>query len=94
MLVLGHVGRQLRSLQFHVSGNGVRLERVLNLCPDLSELRVCFFPNHALGVVSQLQPNTLKHLKKVSFELLQSDDYTCTRDCCCKFCVWHQSYAL
>jgi hypothetical protein len=74
LLVLGHVGRQLRSLQFYISSDWVQLDRVLTLCPDLSELHVKSFPNQGLRV-SQLLPDTLKKLESVTLGLLQFDDY-------------------
>jgi hypothetical protein len=78
LLVLGHVGRQLQALRFCVfDGMGqlfddkVRLDRVLDACPNLSVLDA----NTSLSPrsVSQLRPDTLQHLQTLQMYFSYSD---------------------
>jgi hypothetical protein len=78
LLVLGHVGQQLRALRFCVFGgmrnllsDGLPLDRVLNACPNLSVLDT----NTTMSplCVSQLQPDTLQHLQTLHFYFSYSD---------------------
>jgi hypothetical protein len=79
LLVLSHVGRQLRTLKFTVFddyernfGRAVLLDRVLHACPNLSELYVKSTEYRAVKA-SQLQPEALKQLKIVTIKFYDCD---------------------
>lgn len=78
-LVLRHVGQQLRTLQFAILdgesqlfGNGVRLDTVFDMCPNLSELDVS--TSLSPRTVSRLKPDTLQRLQKLKFYFSYADD--------------------
>jgi hypothetical protein len=78
LLVLGHVGQQLRALRFCVFdgmgqlfGDKVRLDRVLDACPNLSVLDVS--TSMSPRSVSQLRPDTLQHLQTLQIYFSYSD---------------------
>ena len=75
LVVLGHVGRQLKKLHVSIMCVGVhlKLDRVMGACPNLSELKVSTDSNQLDG--SQLQLDTLKHLESVTFELSEREDF-------------------
>jgi hypothetical protein len=66
---LGHVGRQLEALHFEVHAI-VQLDRVLEKCPDLSELSV---HSHGLNSAAELQPRPLRRLDKLKVYFADSE---------------------
>lgn len=64
LAILARVGQQLRSLQSDISHSWVRLDQVLSLCPNLTQLRV-----KAFGLVSSgpgvVEPNPLQNLREL-----------------------------
>jgi hypothetical protein len=66
--VLGQVGRQLTCLHFNVR-EMVQLDRVLDMCPNLTELSVHAYALH-LPVV---QPQPLKHLMDMKITICDND---------------------
>jgi hypothetical protein len=75
MPVLVHVGRQLQVLHLEIRPD-LELDRLLNACPNLSELKI--ISDRSLGCWSECQPDTLKHLKKLVLEIYcgHDKDYT------------------
>jgi hypothetical protein len=72
LLILGHVGRQLRTLNFSIlDGGWVQLDRLLHACPNLSMLDIS--TSLSPQSTSQLLPDTLKHLRTLRFYLSSSD---------------------
>jgi hypothetical protein len=78
LLVLGHVGQQLRALRFCVFGgmgnlliDGLQLDRVLHACPNLCVLDA----NTSMSpqCVSQLRPDTLQKLQTLQLYFSYSD---------------------
>jgi hypothetical protein len=65
MYVLDWLGQQLQTLSFHdCFGGTLHLDAMLKECPNLSKLDISF--NGALIVISELQPDTLRHLQTLS----------------------------
>jgi hypothetical protein len=63
--VLGHIGQQLQTLSFTTTYDGMqlRLDSVLDACPNVSDLYVCSDSSEIR--LSQLQQDTLKQLQNV-----------------------------
>lgn len=66
---LGHVGRQLNTLHFEVH-EIIQLDRVLDKCPNLSELSV---HSHGVNSSSELQPHPLRRLQKLQVTFADSE---------------------
>jgi hypothetical protein len=66
MPVLGHVGRQLQVLLVDIP-ELPRLNLVLDACPNLTQLQI--YTKKGPQHMSQLRPDTLKHVKSVIFHV-------------------------
>lgn len=60
MRILGHFGRQLQTLRLNLVNQAVQLDKVLDACPNLSELELTC---SGLKSASQLRPDTVRHVQ-------------------------------